>query len=125
MASSLDADQNRGLSSGILSLLTLKGKTAIVSGGTGGIGLAIVEILADVGANVAILYHRNKDAIESARIEQRHGVKCKCRSLALSTELTNLLMEVIFYCRHCISSRYNKARRSRRRCEYHRNRLQW
>jgi sorbose reductase len=86
MASSLGADQNDRNSSGILSLFSLKGKTAIVSGGTGGIGLAIVEVLADAGANVAILYHKNsKEAIESARIiEQRYGVKSKFKGLVYS-----------------------------------------
>ena len=84
MAASLGTDQNGRVPSELLSLFSLKGKTAIVSGGTGGIGLAIVEILADAGANVAILYHRNKDAIESARIiEQRYRVKCKCMNMCV------------------------------------------
>jgi sorbose reductase len=73
----LGADQKDCNSSGIFSLFSLKGKTAIVSGGISGIGLAIVEVLADVGANVAILYHKNREeAIESARtIGQWSGVK--------------------------------------------------
>ena len=84
MAAILGTDQNGRVPSDLLSLFSLKGKTAIVSGGTGGIGLAIVEILADAGANVAILYHRNKDAIESARtIEQRYRVKCKCMNMCV------------------------------------------
>ncbi|KIN08589.1 hypothetical protein OIDMADRAFT_153063 [Oidiodendron maius Zn] len=87
MATSLGTDQNGRVPSELLSLFSLKGKTAIVSGGTGGIGLAIVEILADAGANVAILYHRNKDAIESARtIEQRYRVKCTAHQVNITRQ---------------------------------------
>jgi len=44
----------------------LAGKTALVSGGSRGIGRAIVELLAAEGANVAFLYRDRADAAEEA-----------------------------------------------------------
>lgn len=38
----------------VLSLFSLKGKTAIVSGSGAGIGYAVVQAFAEAGANVAI-----------------------------------------------------------------------
>jgi len=62
----------------VLPLFSLKGKTAIVAGAAAGIGLAIVEALAEAGANVAIWYNSNKVALErAAEVEQTFGVKCR------------------------------------------------
>ena len=44
--------------------MTLQGKSAIVTGGNSGIGMAIVLALAEAGANVAIDYVSNPDATE-------------------------------------------------------------
>lgn len=63
---------------GALSLFSLYGKTAIISGvAKSGIGYAIAQILAEAGANVAILYNNNTEAIDGAKeIEKTYGVKC-------------------------------------------------
>jgi glucose 1-dehydrogenase len=45
--------------------MDLKGKSAIVTGGNSGIGMAIVLALAEAGANVAIDYVSNPDAAEA------------------------------------------------------------
>ncbi len=45
---------------------TLKGKNALVTGGGSGIGLAIAEELASLGANVIIHYHRSGDSAMAA-----------------------------------------------------------
>ena len=52
------------------------GKTALVTGASRGIGLAISERLASEGANVALL-GRNKESLEAAAqtIAEQHGVK--------------------------------------------------
>lgn len=62
----------------VLPLLSLKGKTAIVSGAGAGIGLAVAQGFAEAGANVAIWYNSNKKAIDrAADIEKTYNVKCK------------------------------------------------
>lgn len=60
-----------------LSLFSLRGRTAVVSGvATTGIGFAIAEILAEAGANVALLYNTNDSAKKAARIiSERYHVQ--------------------------------------------------
>jgi len=55
----------------------LKGKTALVTGSTSGIGLAIARAYAREGANVVINGFGEADAIEQERsgIEKDFGVK--------------------------------------------------
>ena len=43
----------------VMPLFSLKGRTAIVTGGGAGIGLAVAQCLAEAGANVAIWYNTN------------------------------------------------------------------
>ena len=44
--------------------INLKGKKAIVTGGSGQLGRCIVESLAECGADVAIHYHKNSKKAE-------------------------------------------------------------
>ncbi|KJZ70738.1 hypothetical protein HIM_09871 [Hirsutella minnesotensis 3608] len=71
---------NMGVPEGdrVMPLFSLKGRTAIVSGAGGGIGLGVAHAFAEAGANVAIWYNSNKQAItEAENIEKTYGVKCK------------------------------------------------
>lgn len=64
---------------GVMSLFSLAGRTAIISGAGGGIGLAVCRAFAEAGANVAIWYNTNEGAIETAAsIEKDYSVKCNC-----------------------------------------------
>ena len=58
-------------------MIDLKGKTAVVTGSTSGIGLAIARKMAGAGANVIINGFGEADAIEKERagIEKEFGVK--------------------------------------------------
>jgi lactate dehydrogenase-like 2-hydroxyacid dehydrogenase len=69
----------------VFPLFSLKGKTAIVSGGTTNIGLAAAQALAEAGANVAIWYNFRKEEAEksAAKIEAEYGVKCESAHLLL------------------------------------------
>ena len=55
----------------------LKGKTAIVTGGSRGIGAAIVKKFASMGANVAVIYAGNKEAADAVceACTHEYGVK--------------------------------------------------
>lgn len=67
---------------------SLKGKTAIVTGGAAGIGLSVAQGLAEMGANVAIWYNTNKKGPDRAKeIEQKYGVKCMDLFLSLYSQI--------------------------------------
>ena len=57
----------------------LKGKTAIVTGGSRGIGAAIVSKLVSMGANIAVIYAGNQTAAEAVceKCRKDHGVEAK------------------------------------------------
>ena len=57
----------------------LKGKTAIVTGGSRGIGAAIAEIFASLGANVAVICAGNRAAAETVceRCAREYGVQTR------------------------------------------------
>ncbi|EFY85020.1 Sorbose reductase sou1 [Metarhizium acridum] len=62
----------------VLPMFSLKGRTAIVSGAGAGIGLGVAQAFAEAGANVAIWYNSNKQAVtEAEKIQKTYGVKCK------------------------------------------------
>jgi enoyl-[acyl-carrier protein] reductase III len=54
-----------------------KGKTALVTGGTRGIGRATALALAEKGANIAFTYFRKRsDALETEKLLNEKGVSC-------------------------------------------------
>ncbi|KAJ5104436.1 hypothetical protein NUU61_001783 [Penicillium alfredii] len=70
----------------LMSMFSLKGKTAIVSGAAAGIGLHVAQGLAEAGANVALWWGSNSSCIErAAEIASQYGVQAK----AYQVEITN------------------------------------
>ncbi len=63
---------------------SLRGKTALVTGGASGIGRAIVDAFARKGANI-VLVDMNESAIDAAKSLQAHGVD----AFAIVMELTD------------------------------------
>lgn len=76
----------------------LKGKNAIITGGSRGIGRAIALKLAEQGANIAVIYHGSKEAAEETCTEARaFGVEAysyKC-NIADFKEVKETLDEAI------------------------------
>lgn len=70
---------------GIKNLFDLKGKTALITGGSQGIGKAISLALAEYGADIVINYRSNKKLAEETKKEiNEKGVNCRLVECDLS-----------------------------------------
>lgn len=60
-----------------------KGKTLVISGGTRGIGRAIVLEFAAAGANIAFTYNSNEELAkaQAAELEKAYGIKARAYAL--------------------------------------------
>ena len=60
-----------------------KGKTLVISGGTRGIGRAIVLEFAKLGVNIAFTYNSNKEMAENQakELEKQYKIKARCYAL--------------------------------------------
>ena len=67
-------------------LSSLKGKTCVITGGTGGIGSAIVEAVASAGINL-VLISRSKEKIEKKGLELRE--KYNIKTLAFPSDVND------------------------------------
>ena len=58
---------------------SIEGKTLVISGGTRGIGKAIVYEFANAGANIAFTYHSNEDAAKKIAkdLEENYHIKAR------------------------------------------------
>lgn len=68
-----------------MSEVALKGRTALVTGGSGGIGGAVARLLARRGAHVAVGYHRGRERAEAVVQAAR---ACGVRAVALQADLS-------------------------------------
>ena len=66
--------------------LGLKGKTAIVTGASKGIGKAIAEALAEEGCNLAINARHQKELEETAEVLRKQGVKVLAVAMDMTSE---------------------------------------
>ena len=68
----------------ILSLISLEGKTAVVTGAASGIGLGVARRLAEAGANVALMDIAEQEGPELEKDIRSRGVKTKFYSCDVS-----------------------------------------
>jgi 3-oxoacyl-(acyl-carrier-protein) reductase len=73
----------------------LQGKNCLVTGGSRGIGRAIVTAMAAAGANVAFTYQSSKEQAEAlaASMVEKEGIRCKAyqANVANSEEMQNVV----------------------------------
>ncbi|TQS33752.1 hypothetical protein Golomagni_05892 [Golovinomyces magnicellulatus] len=68
-----DKDPNSYLQSSVFDLLSLKGRTIVITGGARGLGLAFALAVAEVGGNVAVLDAAEKPHEHFDLIRERHS----------------------------------------------------
>jgi len=76
----------------------MKGKTAVITGATKGIGKAVAEKFAKNGVNVAFTYNSNKEAADkiAKELESQYGIKARAYPLdILDTDQFKPLFEAI------------------------------
>jgi len=73
-------------------MISLKGKTALVTGGSRGIGKACVEIFSEAGANVAFTYNLAEDEAEQLEIDS--GKKTKVKGFKVNLINENAIEQV-------------------------------
>ncbi len=73
-----------------MQLSDMEGKTLVISGGTRGIGKAIVQEFAKNGVNVAFTYNSNKDLAKdfANELEEKYGIKARSYALNILEPLT-------------------------------------
>jgi hypothetical protein len=86
------ADVNNYLRNSVQDLLSLKGRTIVITGGARGLGLAFALAVAEVGGNVAILDAADKPHDHFFEIQKRHSdVKIGFYKYAFLTRIEDTL----------------------------------
>ncbi len=68
-------------------MISLAGKSALITGGSRGIGAASVRLFAQAGADVVFSYHKNRVAAEKVQQEARkNGTRIECFKADLSRD---------------------------------------
>lgn len=95
----IHTDERQENAGPIMQRFSLRGKTAIVTGAAAGIGWAVAQALAEMGANIAIWYNTNKKGpMRAEEIQTRYGVKC------VFSDCTLMLALVLMFNRSGLSS---------------------
>ncbi|ODV84147.1 hypothetical protein CANARDRAFT_8825 [[Candida] arabinofermentans NRRL YB-2248] len=86
------------LSDDVLSLFSLKGKVAVVTGASKGIGFAIAEAYASAGATVIIYYNSTPVEAKVEYLKKKYGVqvkeyKCQVDNMKEIAKTTELVLE--------------------------------
>lgn len=69
----------------VLEQFNLKGRVVVVTGAAEGIGGAVVDSMAEAGANVALWYRSNDKAVTKAEeLARKHGNKFKAYQIEIS-----------------------------------------
>ncbi|KAH0431550.1 short-chain dehydrogenase reductase sdr [Colletotrichum camelliae] len=76
-ASQPKVDVSRYLSNSVHDLLSLKGRTVVITGGARGLGLAFALAVAEVRGNIAVLDAAQEPHDHFYRIEKEHEIKIK------------------------------------------------
>ena len=74
---------------------TLKGKTAVVTGGSRGIGKAVSYKLASLGANIAVIYAGNEEATNHVCEKIKHEYKTEAKAYCLDVSDFNACKETV------------------------------
>ncbi|CAM1510979.1 Fc.00g084920.m01.CDS01 [Cosmosporella sp. VM-42] len=75
MAAAQKQDPNRYLQHSVQDLLSLEGRTIVITGGARGLGLAFALAVAEVGGNIAVLDAAEKPHEHFYKIQKEHNVK--------------------------------------------------
>jgi 3-oxoacyl-[acyl-carrier protein] reductase len=81
-----------------MNLLDLTGRAALVTGASSGIGAATADLLAGLGARVALGYHSNKSGAEAVRdriLRAGHSAVAIAADVRHAAEIVNLVDEAV------------------------------
>jgi acetoacetyl-CoA reductase len=77
----------------------LKGKVCLVTGGSRGIGRAIVAAMADAGADVAFTYHTSRETAEALALSVAQEKQVRCRAyqadVGVPEEMQKIVAQVV------------------------------
>ncbi len=73
----------------------LQGKVCLVTGGSRGIGRAIVTAMAEAGADVAFTYHTSKEAAEALAQSISEQKKVRCRGYQADVAVAEQMQQVV------------------------------
>lgn len=97
----LDRNPDKFLSRTVHDLISLKGRTIVITGGGRGLGLAFAFAVAEVGGNIAIIDLLDKPHDHFHKLETEFGVKVKLYKCVLLLKQTNHAHSTHLYNKGC------------------------